>query len=85
MLDFGEGPALFAGDTNLREAEVKQEKLAKQVRKGGSWLCLLRADAAQRCKVPAREVCLSVALHLPVSVALCDAFCLSLVLGSFML
>lgn len=32
LLDFREGPAIFAGDTNLREAEVKQEKLVKEVR-----------------------------------------------------
>lgn len=71
LLDFGEGPALFAGDTNLREAEVKQEKLTKQVRKGRSWRCLLRADAAQCCSnAPAREICLSVALHLHASVSL---------------
>lgn len=31
LLGFREGPAIFAGDTNLREAEVKQEKLAKEV------------------------------------------------------
>lgn len=31
VLSFSEGPAMFAGDTNLREAEVKQEKLAKGV------------------------------------------------------
>lgn len=31
LLAFRDGPAIFAGDTNLREAEVKQEKLVKQV------------------------------------------------------
>lgn len=31
LLAFREGPAVFAGDTNLREAEVKQEKLTKEV------------------------------------------------------
>lgn len=31
LLRFRDGPAIFAGDTNLREAEVKQEKLAKEV------------------------------------------------------
>ncbi|CAN0363721.1 unnamed protein product [Ectocarpus sp. 12 AP-2014] len=31
LLAFRGGPAIFAGDTNLREAEVKQEKLAKEV------------------------------------------------------
>ncbi|CAM9599777.1 unnamed protein product [Laminaria digitata] len=38
LLTFREGPAVFAGDTNLREAEVKQEKLTKQA--GDMWqLC----------------------------------------------
>ena len=32
LLAHGEGPAIFAGDTNLREAEVKQEKLVKEVK-----------------------------------------------------
>lgn len=31
LLGFHEGPAIFAGDTNLREPEVKQEQLAKEV------------------------------------------------------
>ncbi|CAM9429125.1 unnamed protein product [Sphacelaria rigidula] len=35
LLEFDEGPAIFAGDTNLREAEVKQEKLVRQ--SGDMW------------------------------------------------
>lgn len=31
LLAFHDGPAIFAGDTNLREPEVKQEKMVKQV------------------------------------------------------
>lgn len=40
LLAFDEGPAIFAGDTNLREAEVKQEKLVRQVRLLGITHCL---------------------------------------------
>eukprot|EP00752_Nemacystus_decipiens_P005954 g5377.t1 len=45
LLGFREGPAVFAGDTNLREAEVKQEKLAKEA--GDMWQ-LCGADPDQR-------------------------------------
>eukprot|EP00904_Undaria_pinnatifida_P008750 jgi/Undpi1/5004/HiC_scaffold_19.g08356.m1 len=43
LLSFREGPAVFAGDTNLREPEVKQEKLAKEA--GDMWqLCGANPD-----------------------------------------
>ncbi|CAM9457247.1 unnamed protein product [Scytosiphon promiscuus] len=45
LLAFSEGPAIFAGDTNLREAEVKQEKLAKEA--GDMWQ-LCGADPERR-------------------------------------
>ncbi|CAN0008927.1 unnamed protein product [Ectocarpus sp. 4 AP-2014] len=45
LLAFRGGPAIFAGDTNLREAEVKQEKLAKEA--GDMWQ-LCGADPERR-------------------------------------
>ncbi|CAN0408433.1 unnamed protein product [Pylaiella littoralis] len=45
LLGFREGAAIFAGDTNLREAEVKQEKLAKEA--GDMWQ-LCGADPERR-------------------------------------
>ncbi|CAM9604760.1 unnamed protein product, partial [Ectocarpus fasciculatus] len=45
LLAFRGGHAIFAGDTNLREAEVKQEKLAKEA--GDMWQ-LCGADPERR-------------------------------------
>eukprot|EP00903_Cladosiphon_okamuranus_P013082 g12203.t1 len=45
LLGFRDGPAIFAGDTNLREPEVKKEKLAKEA--GDMWQ-LCGADPDQR-------------------------------------
>ncbi|CAM9355971.1 unnamed protein product, partial [Hapterophycus canaliculatus] len=45
LLAFRGGPAIFAGDTNLREVEVKQEKLAREA--GDVWQ-LCGADPERR-------------------------------------